>query len=115
MNILAFQFGVNEALCCIIFILSLGMVISELRVKQKADLVTNIIISILLYGVSIYNLSTIGFSKDSIFVTVVYIITLISSSVFTGLYIYHYRKFKNVNQEQPTEETEENKEEIIEE
>ena len=106
MNILAFQFGINEALCVIIFILSLGMVISELRVKKKADLVTNIIISLLLYGVSIYNLATIGFSKDSIFISIVYIVTIVSTSIFTGLYLYHFKKYKDVDATKENVETE---------
>lgn len=116
MNILAFQFGINEALSVIIFILSIGMVISELKVNKKVDIVTNIIISLLLYGVSIYNLVTLGFSEDSILISVVYCVTLVSSTVFTGLYIYHHIKYSKPIEEKPEEEkNEEPKEENIEE
>ena len=103
MNILAFQFGINEALSVIIFILSIGMVISELKVNKKVDIVTNIIISLLLYGVSIYNLVTLGFSEDSILISVVYCVTLVSSTVFTGLYIYHHIKYSKpiINEKTP--------------
>lgn len=108
MNLLAFQFGINEALCVIILVLSIGMILSELKVKRKTDLITNVIIAGLLYGVSIYNLVTIGFSQDSILVTVVYCITICSASVFTILFVYHYKKYSK-------EELEQNKEENIEE
>lgn len=109
------EFGMNEALGIIILLISCGLLVSELRSKKSGDLLTNVIISLLLLGVSIYNLATVGFTSSSILITVCYIIIILIAIVYTVLFVLHYMKYKNVKDEEKTDEPEQQIEEINEE
>lgn len=98
------EFGINEALGIIILLISGGLLISELRTKKAGDLLTNVIISLLLFGVSIYNLVTVGFESTSVLITVCYIVVAVIAVVYTVLYVLHYLKYKNPNKEEKVEE-----------
>lgn len=106
------EFGMNEALGIIILVIAIGLVISEIRSKKAGDLLTNIIIGILLFGVSIYNLVSVGFKASSIIITVCYIIVIILAIIYTVLLILHTLKYKKESNE--PEEDKESNEEIIE-
>ncbi len=106
------EFGMNEALGIIILVIAIGLVISEIRSKKAGDLLTNIIISLLLFGVSIYNLVSIGFKASSIIITICYVIVIILAIIYTVLLILHSLKYKKESSE--LEEDKETNEEIIE-
>lgn len=101
------MFGLNEVLSIIILFISIGLLVAEIKTKKATDLITNIVISCLLLGVSLYNLISIGFSKDSIILSVCYSIVVAISVAYTVLYVLHYKKYKNsvVEPEENTETT----------
>lgn len=111
------EFGMNEALGIIILLISCGLLVSEIRSKKSGDLLTNIIISLLLIGVSVYNLATVGFTNSSILITICYIIIILLAIVYTVLFILHYLKYKKIETEdkpeEPVQEIEETHEEDI--
>ncbi len=98
------QFGMNEALGIIILIISIGLLVSEIKTKKAGDLITNVIITLLLLGVSLYNLISIGFKASSIIVTICYCLIILVSIAYTTMYILHYIKFKKSNNEENKEE-----------
>lgn len=104
------QFGMNEALGIIILVISIGLLVSEIRTKKAGDLITNAIITVLLLGVSLYNLISIGFKASSIIVTICYCLITLVTIAYTAMYVLHYIKFKKAKNEEVTEQ-EENKEE----
>lgn len=104
------QFGMNEALGIIILVISIGLLVSELKTKKAGDLITNAIITVLLLGVSLYNLISIGFKSSSIIVTICYCLIVLVTIAYTVMYILHFIKFKKAKSEEVIEQ-EENKEE----
>ncbi len=100
------EFGLNEVLGVIILVMSIFLLVSEIRTKKATDLVTNIVIAAILVGVSLYNLIKIGFTKDSIIITVIYIIVSLISIAYIILFVLHYRKFKNENKQENNESNE---------
>ena len=101
------QFGMNEALGIIILAISIGILISEIRTKKAGDLITNSIISVLLLGVSLYNLISLGFKAGSIILTISYCLILVVTCAYTVLYILHFIKFKKSKEEVIEEENKE--------
>lgn len=89
------MFGLNEILSIVILIINICLIISEYKNTKGKEILTNAIITLLLIGVSISNLVTVGFSAESIIVTVVYILNIIGAIIYTVLFIIHY--FKNRN------------------
>ena len=87
------MFGLNEVLSIVIFIINVCLVISEYKNKHGKEIVTNAIITLLLVGVSLSNLISIGFTNESIIVTVVYLLNIIGAIIYAVLFIFHY--FKN--------------------
>lgn len=85
--------GLNEVLAIIICIIGILLLISEFKAKQATDLVTNIVISVLLGGVSIYNLILLGFKSSSVILTICYLISLIVTIIYICLFIFHYKKY----------------------
>lgn len=108
LNLTNIQFGMNEALGIIILAISIGILISEIRTKKAGDMITNSIISVLLLGVSLYNLISLGFKANSIILTICYCLIILVTCAYTALYILHFIKYKK-EKEQTIEE--ENKEE----
>ena len=111
------QFGMNEALGIIILVISIGLLVSEIKTKKAGDLITNaiipkasFIITVLLLGVSLYNLISIGFKASSIIVTICYCLIVLVTIAYTVMYILHFIKFKKAKSEEVIEQ-EENKEE----
>lgn len=100
------EFGLNEILGIIILVISVFLLISEIRTKKATDMVTNIVIAAILVGVSLYNLIKIGFTKDSIIITVIYIIVSLISIAYIILFVLHYRKFKNENTQENNDSNE---------
>lgn len=100
------EFGLNEVLGVIILVMSIFLLVSEIRTKKATDLVTNIVIAAILMGVSLYNLIKIGFTKDSIIITVIYIIVSLISIAYIILFVLHYRKFKNENTQENNDSNE---------
>lgn len=100
------EFGLNEVLGVIILVMSIFLLVSEIRTKKATDLVTNIVIAAILVGVSLYNLIKIGFKKDSIIITVIYIIVSLISIAYIILFVLHYRKFKNENTQENNDSNE---------
>ncbi len=100
------EFGLNEVLGVIILVMSIFLLVSEIRTKKATDLVTNIVIAAILVGVSLYNLIKIGFTKDSIIITVIYIIVSLISIAYIILFVLHYRKFKNENTQENNDSNE---------
>lgn len=89
------MFGLNEILSIVILIINICLIVSEYKNTKGKEIVTNAIITLLLIGVSVSNLVTVGFSSESIIVTVVYILNIIGAIIYTALFIIHY--FKNRN------------------
>ena len=89
------EFGLNEILGIIILVISVFLLISEIRTKKATDMVTNIVIAALLMGVSLYNLIKLGFTKDSIILTITYIIVALIGIAFIILFVLHHFKYKN--------------------
>lgn len=104
------QFGMNEALGIIILVISIGLLVSEIKTKKAGDLITNAIITVLLLGVSLYNLISIGFKASSIIVTICYCLIVLVTIAYTVMYILHFIKFKKAKSEEVIEQ-EENTEE----
>ncbi len=100
------EFGLNEVLGVIILVMSIFLLVSEIRTKKATDMVTNIVIAAILVGVSLYNLIKIGFTKDSIIITVIYIIVSLISIAYIILFVLHYRKFKNENTQENNDSNE---------
>lgn len=100
------EFGLNEVLGVIILVMSIFLIVSEIRTKKATDMVTNIVIAAILVGVSLYNLIKIGFTKDSIIITVIYIIVSLISIAYIILFVLHYRKFKNENTQENNDSNE---------
>jgi len=91
------EFGLNEVLAIIIFVIGLLLLISEIKAKQASDLVTNIIIAVLLGGISIFNLVSLGFRSNSIILTIFYLLVLIICGTYTFFFIKHHLEFKKVD------------------
>ena len=100
------EFGLNEVLGVIILVMSIFLLVFEIRTKKATDMVTNIVIAAILVGVSLYNLIKIGFTKDSIIITVIYIIVSLISIAYIILFVLHYRKFKNENTQENNDSNE---------
>lgn len=100
------EFGLNEILGIIILVISVFLLISEIRTKKATDMVTNIVIAALLMGVSLYNLIKLGFTKDSIILTITYIIVALIGIAYIILFVLHYRKFKNENTQENNDSNE---------
>lgn len=94
------EFGANEVLAIVILVIGIGLLISELRAKQAGDLVTNAIITILLVGVSAYNLIQLGFKSMSILITVIYLIVIGIVIAYTILFIMHYKMYRTNNKKE---------------
>lgn len=92
--------GLNEVLGLIILVIAIGLLISEIRAKQAGDLVTNIVITALLLGVSLYNLITLCFKKESVILTICYLLVVGVSIAYMVLFILHYKKYHNVKDEE---------------
>ena len=93
------MFGINEILSIVILIINIGLIISEYKNKHGKEIFTNVIITLLLVGVSLSNLISIGFSSESIIVTIVYLLNILGAIVYTVLFIYHFFKNRKSNNE----------------
>ncbi len=93
------EFGLNEVLGLIILVIGVGLLISEIRARQAGDMVTNIVITCLLVGVSMYNLITLCFKKESILLTIIYLIVIGIAIAYTSLFVIHYKKYHNKKDE----------------
>ncbi len=87
--------GIAEILAIVILIINICLIISEYKNVNGKELITNSIIALLLFGVSISNLVTIGFKVESLIVTIVYCVNTLGACIYTALFIIHY--FKNRN------------------
>lgn len=100
------SFGLNEVLGIIILVIGIGLLISEIRARQAGDLVTNIVITGLLAGVSLYNLISICFKKESILLTIIYLMVVVVAGAYTTLFILHYKKYKREKDKNQNENNE---------
>lgn len=95
-----------------------GVTVMEFKSKKKEDLFTNIIISVICLGLSIYMLvSTFqGLKEKSLinllksWTTWIYLLVFTGGATFTVAFLTNYFKYKDLPDEEPKEEDEEEEE-----
>lgn len=86
----------NLILSIVILLIAGGLVISEARTKKASDLVSNIFITVLLAGVSIYNMIQLGFNIPDygLPTCIIYVGVLALAIAYAVLFGLHYLKYK---------------------
>lgn len=85
-----------DFLSILIFLMTVGVTFTEFRQKKATDILINIFISIIIFGISFYNLFVSKFDFQKV-TTYFYILTILAGGAFVFAFLKNRKKFNQKN------------------